>query len=145
MVRGAFSSLWPDRRTLFIWRDRTGGRSATLLGITEDQTAVDPEGAMHRLVFKFSMLATAAFAMTLPLAGPAFAQESQQARELQELRAKESMYGQQCVGNVDRVAPESGTGVGESASGGQRTQLYRSCLNNGGAVPGSLGYFGRSN
>ncbi len=107
---------------------------------------------MHRLVFKFSMLATAAFAMTLPLAGPAFAQESQQttresqqARELQELQAKESMYGQQCVGNVDRVAPESGTGVGESASGGQRTQLYRSCLNNGGAVPGSLGYFGRSN
>jgi hypothetical protein len=105
---------------------------------------------MHRFVFKFSMLAMAAFVM--PLAGPAFAQESQQttqesqqSRELQQLRAKEPMYGQRCVDNVDRVAPQPGTGAVESAGSGQRTQLYRSCLNGNGEIPGSLGYFGRSN
>ena len=109
---------------------------------------------MLRLVFKFSMLMMAASAMTLPLTAPMLAQESQQpqqpqqsreSQEVQELRAKVLRYGQQCTEQVDRVAPQSGSGVVEPSGSGQRVPLYRSCLDNSGAIPGSLGFFGRPN
>jgi hypothetical protein len=126
-----------------------------LLRVTEDQTAVDPEGAMLHLVCKFSTRALAVSAiafMAVPLVSSAFAQEAQEPKAQasqesasQESKAKASMYGQQCVEQVDRVAPQSGTGAGDQASReGQRTPLYRSCLDNGGRIPGSLGYFGRA-
>jgi hypothetical protein len=99
------------------------------------------------------MLAMAASIMTLPLTRPTFAQESQQpqqsqqSRESQEAqeRAKVLRYGQQCTEQVDRVAPQSGSGVVEPSGSGQRVPLYRSCLDSNGVIPGSLGYFGRSN
>jgi hypothetical protein len=97
------------------------------------------------------MLAMAASIMTLPLTRLTFAQESQQPqqqqRESQEAqeRAKVLMYGRQCVEQVDRVAPQSGSGVVEPSGSGQRVPLYRSCLDSNGVIPGSLGYFGRSN
>jgi hypothetical protein len=118
-----------------------------LLGITKDQTAFDPEGAMLHLVCKFSIRAIAVSAIALPLVGSVFAQESQsKAQASQESKAKASMYHQQCVDQVDRVAPQSDTGVGDqTVRESQRYPLYRSCLGNGGRIPGSLGYFGRSN